>query len=125
MRHQRMPEARGKADGGFSGEKLRRHSADQTHKAQKRHDADHAHDMAFVFADDALIDDGGDDERNNQLKRGFKELEQRAEDALTAIAFEIDEELFQTNTTFDRNNPENSLKNSFIIYGRCFFCNAE
>ena len=113
-----MPEPRGKADGSFCGEKLRRHRADQTHKAQKRHDADHAHDMAFVSADDTLIDDGSDDERNDQLKRGFKELEQRAEDAFAAITFEIDEELFQTNTTFDRNKLENFIKNSFIIYGR-------
>ena len=100
-----MAKACRKSDSSLGCEILRRHRADKTHKSQKRHDGDHVHNMAFVPQENAAVNDGGDDQRDDQFKGRFKKLEERAEHALPAVALEIDEEFLQEKSTF-----------SYIVY---------
>ena len=100
MRHQRMAKARRKADGRFGSEVLRCDGGNQTDKTQRGHGCDHLGDMHAAACEDAAIDDGGHKQRNDQLERGFQQLEQRTEHTLPAISLEIDKELFQNNPPF-------------------------
>ena len=98
MRHQHMAQAGGEADGGLGGKILRRDRADQAHEAQRRHDQHHLYDVCLIPAENAAVDDGGDHQRNEQLKGCFEHFKQRREHAFAAVAFEIDEEFFQIYT---------------------------
>ena len=96
MRHQHMAQAGGEADGGFCGEILRRNRAGKAHKAQRSHHQHHPDNVRPVPAEDAAVDNGGDDQRDEQLKGRFKHLKQRRKHAFAAVALEVDEEFFQT-----------------------------
>ena len=78
--------------------------------------------MGFIPDEDTLIDDGGDEKRDDQFEGSFQELEQRAEHALARIALEIDEEFFQKNPPFL--SVLQMTKTAFIIGGNGAFCNS-
>ena len=96
----RVAQLRGQAHGGLRGEVLGGHAAGQADQAQQHQNRAHAQDVARVAAGDALIDDGGDDEGNDQLKAGLQQLEQRAEDALLPVIPQIRKYLFHKRLPF-------------------------
>ena len=83
----------GEEAGRLGREVLRRDGDGQPRQRKGEEDEDHAHDVWSVPRRYACVDDRGDDERHEELKDGFQELEERREDALAPIGGQMAEEL--------------------------------
>ena len=95
MRHERVAQLRGEADGRARSEILRRDGADEPHQREDAQPGDHAQDVGDVVARNATVDDRGDDQRDDQLEGGLQQLEERAEHALLFEVLKVDEQFFQ------------------------------
>ena len=82
-----MAHAAGKADGGFCRKILRSHGACKAEQSQRNEQHTARHDIAFVAAGDAGIDDVRHNERHQKLQKRLQKLEKRSEDALQRIGF--------------------------------------
>ena len=85
MAVEHVAELRGKAHGGFGGKILGRYGKQQTDEAQSDQKKRHSDHIGSVRRLDAPVDDSGNDQRHEQLKRGLQELEQRPENSLKPV----------------------------------------
>ena len=100
MRHEHVAQLGGKADGRLGGEILRGDGTEQPHAAEHDQPQAHAHDEARIARGDAPVDDRRHNQRDDQLKGGFQQLEQRREHTFQPEIPNINKQFFQKTSTF-------------------------
>ena len=100
MLHEHVAQLGGKADGRLGREILRGDGAEQAHAAERDQPQAHAHDIARVARGNAFVDDGRHNQRNNQLKGGLQQLEQRRKHAFQPEVLDVNKQFFQKTSTF-------------------------
>ena len=72
----------------------------QTDPAQRAQPQAHAGNVARAAAGNAFVDNRRHDERNDQLKGGFQQFEQRRKNTLAPEVLDVNQQLFQKHPPF-------------------------
>ena len=94
MGKQCMAELGGKSHRSPSGEILGSDGADQADDAQSHHQQAHPENVGTVPVGDAHVNDGSHNQRNQQFKGCFQQLEQRPQHSFQLVAAQINQQFF-------------------------------
>ncbi len=90
MIKQRLPQIGREADARVCRKILRCDTKQQACRREGQHQQEILRDDRFDISPDAGINQIRDNDRHEQIHQGFQQLEQRRENRLAAVAFQID-----------------------------------